>query len=159
MISAGAPAHIVNIASVAALSMTPVQTAYIVSKHAVLSFSECLFLEMQRVAPTIRVSVVLPGPVATTIFKSAPAGSSPASVERHRAIMETLLATTGLHPDEAGRMIVDQAAEGRFWIATHPEMLQASADARARHLQGLLEPSMKPGAGAIFGDPPSTTDR
>jgi short-subunit dehydrogenase len=132
--------------------MTPVQTAYIVGKHAVLSFSECLFLEMQRVAPMIRVSAALPGPVATSIFKVAPGGASPATIERHRAIMEKVLADSGLHPDEAGRMIVDQAATGRFWIATHPQMLRASADARARHLSGLLEPELKPSAAAILGD-------
>ncbi len=153
MVAAQSPAYIVNVASIASLGMTPVQTAYIVGKHAVLSFSECLALEMQRKAPMIRVSAALPGPVATRIFEAAPGGDTPASIDRHREIMQGLLADQGLHPDEAGRMIVDQAAQGRFWIATHPEMLQVSAAARAEHLSGLLEPAMKPGTAAILGDP------
>ena len=153
MVAAQQPAHIVNIASIAALGMTPVQTAYILGKHAVLSFSECLSLEMQLKAPMISVSAVLPGPVDTAIFKVAPGGNTPASIDRHREIMQELLASQGLHPDEAGRMIVDQAAQRRFWIATHPEMLQASATARAEHLSGLLEPKLKPAVRAMLGDP------
>ena len=151
MVAAQQPAYIVNVASVAALGMTPVQTAYMAGKHAVLSFSECLSLEMQLKAPMIRVSAVLPGPVNTDIFKVAQGGNTPASIDSHREIMKSLLVSDGLDPDTAGRMIVDQAAEGRFWITTHPEMLQAFAQARAEHLSGLLEPTLKPSTRALLG--------
>ena len=127
------------------------QTAYIVSKHAVLSFSECLSLEMQRSAPFIGVSAVLPGPVATRIFADAPAAGDGRSTEHHRAAMARVL-TTGVDPDEAGRMILDQAEEGRFWIATHPQMLADSAKARAAYLSALAAPALKPGAAASLGD-------
>ena len=151
MIAAGAPARIVNIASVGALAQFPVQTAYIVSKHAVLSFSECLFLEMRRSAPFIGVCAVLPGPVATRIFADAPAARDGRGAEHHRAAMAHVV-SGGLHPDEAGRMILDQAEEGRFWIATHPQMLADAAKARAAYLSTLADPALKPGAEASLGD-------
>jgi NAD(P)-dependent dehydrogenase (short-subunit alcohol dehydrogenase family) len=151
MIAAGQPARIVNIASIAAMAQFPMQTAYIVSKHAVLSFSECLYLEMQRSAPFVGVSAVLPGPVATRIFADAPAAAKGRSTEHHRAAMAHVVAG-GMHPDEAGRTILDQAEEGRFWIATHPDMLADAAKARASYLSALADPALKPGAEAALGE-------
>ena len=67
MLAAGKPAWIANTSSVGGLGMMPVQAAYILSKHAVLSFSECLRLEMLVKKAPITVSAILPGPVATRI--------------------------------------------------------------------------------------------
>ena len=46
----------------------PTQTAYIVTKHAVEAFSECLFLEMEVAKAPIHVSSIIPGMVKTRIF-------------------------------------------------------------------------------------------
>jgi NAD(P)-dependent dehydrogenase (short-subunit alcohol dehydrogenase family) len=150
MVAAQKPAAIVNVASIAAVSMMPEQTAYILSKHAVLSFSECLYLEMQRAAPMIQVSVVLPGPVATRIFTDAPAASG-TGVSRHREVMDQMLGAYGMTPAEAGRTIVEQIEAGEFWIATHPDMLAASARARADYLAGLKRPYLQEDAKGILG--------
>ena len=48
------------------------EAPYFVSKHAVLSFSECLSLELQIEAPHVHVAAVLPGPVKTRIFEDLP---------------------------------------------------------------------------------------
>jgi NAD(P)-dependent dehydrogenase (short-subunit alcohol dehydrogenase family) len=140
MIADTNPSTIVNVASIGALVQRAGQTPYIMSKHATLSFTECLFLEMKEAAPHIQVAAVLPGPVATRIFADAPGGDNPATVDQQRSDMSTIVAE-GLDPDEAGRMILEQAAAGRFWIATHPEGLRTAADRRIAFLTGLGDPS------------------
>jgi NAD(P)-dependent dehydrogenase (short-subunit alcohol dehydrogenase family) len=151
MVAAGAPAFIANVASLGGLAMMPEQTPYIMSKHAVLSFSECLSLEMSLAAPQITVSAILPGPVATRIFTDAQVGSGSASYNQHRETMDRMMATHGMPPDEAGSLILNQIAEGRFWVSPHPEMLADSARQRAAHLAGLERPSIRPEALAIMG--------
>jgi short-subunit dehydrogenase len=151
MVAAQAPAYVLNIASLAAVSTMPVQTPYIASKHALLSFSECLFLEMQRAAPMIRVAVALPGPIATRIFADAAVGGNPASVDHHRAAMEGALAAIGMTPQAAAETILQQLIAGQFWIATHPEMLAEAAQRRARHLATLANPQLQQEAEAILG--------
>jgi NAD(P)-dependent dehydrogenase (short-subunit alcohol dehydrogenase family) len=141
MVAEKQPAAIVNVASIAAVAMAPVQTGYFLSKHAVLSFTECLALEMAREAPMIQVSVVLPGPVNTSIFVHAPGGDR-AEIAAHRAAMNHMLARHGMSPADAGETIIEQIAAGEFWITTHPEMLAESAKARAHYLATLARPSL-----------------
>ena len=151
MVAAGAPAFISNVASLGGLAMMPEQTPYIMSKHAVLSFSECLSLEMELAAPQIRVSAVLPGPVATRIFTDAQVGAGSPSYIQHRETMDGMMAAHGMKPDEAGILILDQIAEGRFWVSPHPEMMADSARQRAAYLAALERPAMRPEALGIMG--------
>jgi NAD(P)-dependent dehydrogenase (short-subunit alcohol dehydrogenase family) len=151
MIAAGKPAFISNVSSIGGLSMMPVQTPYILSKHAVLSFSECLYLEMEQMKAPIRVSAVLPGAVATRIFDDAPGGSNPASIDAHRAAMKHVLSAHGMTPLEAARLILDQIAEGRFWVSPHPEIMRESAERRAAHLAGLTTPALTTEGRSLLG--------
>jgi NAD(P)-dependent dehydrogenase (short-subunit alcohol dehydrogenase family) len=151
MIAGGEPGFIVNVASIGGLSMMPVQTPYILSKHAVLSFSECLYLEMEQAGAPIRVSAVLPGPVATRIFEDAPGGSNPDSIAFHRAAMTAALSEQGMTPLDAARLILDQVAEGKFWVSPHPEMMQASANRRAAHLAALATPALTAEGRSLLG--------
>ena len=121
MIAAGKQAYIANLSSVGGLGMMPIQTPYLVTKHAVLSFTECLALEIDMTGQPISVSAVLPGPVATRIFEDAPAGNNPGTVERHRAYMNAMLRDYGISGLEAGQRILDGVAAGQFWVSTHPE--------------------------------------
>jgi NAD(P)-dependent dehydrogenase (short-subunit alcohol dehydrogenase family) len=143
MIAAGRPAFISTVASIGALGMGPGQTPYILSKHAMLAFSEGLFLEMEEAAPHIAVSVVLPGPVRTRIFVDAPAADIGEPLAQYRAQMDDIISTQGLHPDDAGQMIFDQIADGRFWVTTHQAMLEASVKSRADYLSGLVSPAQR----------------
>lgn len=152
MVEAGKPAHIINIASLASLSMMAAQSAYIVTKHAILSFSECLHLEMQRSAPHVSVSVALPGPVATRIFSDASGGSNPANVEHQRKTMEHILAAHGMKPNDAGEIILSEALAGKFWIATHADMLAEYAGQRGEYLTNLATPNLKPSGRQVLGD-------
>lgn len=142
MIQAGKPAFISNVSSIGGLGMMPIQTPYILSKHAVLSFSECLYLEMEQAKAPIRVSAVLPGAVSTRIFDDAPGGANPKSIDGHRAVMRHMLSAHGMAPIDAARLIIDQIAEGRFWVSPHPELMRESAERRAAHLSGLTTPAL-----------------
>jgi len=66
--------HIVNIASIAGRSAFPGGTGYVATKHAVLGFSESLMLEVREFG--VKVSVVMPGSVATDMVVSDSADRS-----------------------------------------------------------------------------------
>lgn len=151
MIPARQPAYIVNVTSLAALGTMPFSAPYFVTKHATLSFSESLFLEMQRVAPMIRVSAVLPGPVKTGIFEDALSGGERSGVEKHRSIMSSLLAKA-MDPREAGETILNQVAAGKFWVTTHPEIMAGAALRRANVLRALEDPILSADGKALLGD-------
>ena len=151
MLAAGEQAYIANLSSVGGLGMMPIQTPYIVSKHAVLSFTECLALEIEMTGKPISVSAVLPGPVATRIFDDAPAGDNPGTVDRHRAHMNAMLRDYGISGLEAGRRILDGIAARQFWVSTHPEMTAEAAAGRAEYLKTGARPHLTEAARAILG--------
>jgi NAD(P)-dependent dehydrogenase (short-subunit alcohol dehydrogenase family) len=151
MIVAGSEAGVVITGSIGSLSMTAGSAPYMVSKHAVLSFAECLAVECEAVAPFIRISIALPGPVASSIFAEADTAESSSVATIQRAVMRQFIGS-GLAPDVAGQMILEQALAGEFWIATHPEMLDASLERRAAYLQGRGRPTMPDGAKLFLDD-------
>jgi NAD(P)-dependent dehydrogenase (short-subunit alcohol dehydrogenase family) len=151
MIAAGTPSFIANTSSIGALGIMPVQTSYILSKHAVLAYSECLYLEMKLKQSPISVSAVLPGPVATRIFTDS-AGTKDAVSTFHQKVMEDMLAANGISGDEAARRILPQIAAGEFWVSTHPDMTRDYAANRARHLTELSLPALPPEVMASLGD-------
>ena len=67
------PSHVVNVASVAAISSSALNSAYHASKHAVLALTECLHIECSEVFPQISVSVVCPAAVTTRSACPGPA--------------------------------------------------------------------------------------
>ena len=142
--------YIANVSSIGGLGMMPVQTPYILSKHAVLSFTECLYLEMQLQERPVHVSVVLPGPVATRIFDDANGADSADLVAGHRELMRGMLASQGITGRDAGRIILDGIAAGQFWVSTHPEITASMAKARAQHLAELTNPAMNDQMRAIL---------
>lgn len=150
MIQSGKPAYIANVTSVGALGMMPTQAPYMLSKHAVLSFTECLFLEMQLLQKPVHVSAVLPGLVATRIFEDAPADRESAFVERQRTLMKEMLAKGGLTPVEAGKIILAGIAAKQFWVSTHPEVTAHMAKARAGYLADLKTPALADEARSIL---------
>jgi len=139
MIAAGSAGFIANTSSVGGLGIMPVQAAYILSKHAVLAFSECLRLEMRIREAPIEVSAIMPGPVATRIIADSQGASDPVS-DHHRQSMQDMLDADGISASEAARRILPQVAAGDFWVSTHPEMTRDFARNRANHLAELTEP-------------------
>jgi NAD(P)-dependent dehydrogenase (short-subunit alcohol dehydrogenase family) len=131
MIACGQPAFVVNMASIAAVSMGALQGPYLMSKHAVLSFSESLLLDLQVKGAPIKVSAVLPGPVATRVFQDAQASAANPMAAHHRTAMHDLLTQYGISAEAAADSILDQVAAGQFWVTTHPDMLRTFAAQRA----------------------------
>ena len=71
-------AHIVNLSSIFGIIAPPGQTAYSAAKFAVRGFSESLRHELAMANSPVRLSVVHPGGVATSIVAiPAPAPASP----------------------------------------------------------------------------------
>ncbi len=62
--------HVVNIASMAGVSVTTLQAPYIASKFAVAGVSAGLRAELDIVAPNVGVTVAFPGVMITNIFTS-----------------------------------------------------------------------------------------
>jgi NAD(P)-dependent dehydrogenase (short-subunit alcohol dehydrogenase family) len=137
MLKSGQRGFIANFASIGAFGIMPVQNPYIMSKHAVLSFTEGLRCEMDLVNAPISVSVVTPGPVATRIFTDAQLAGEGAA--HHQAQMEAMIGA-GMAPQEAADRILDGIAAGDFWVSTHPEVTREFAKTRAEHLMNLSTP-------------------
>lgn len=149
MLESGAPGYIANVASIGALGIMPTQAPYMMSKHAVLSFTECLYLEMELKQAPIHVSAVLPAQVNTRIFDDAPSDRASAAAEKQRAMMKTMLEQMGLTPVEAGRIILEGIAAGQFWVSTHPATTAHLAKARAAYLTALEPPKLAEEARAL----------
>jgi NADP-dependent 3-hydroxy acid dehydrogenase YdfG len=150
MLAAGKPAYIANLSSVGAFGQMPMQTAYMVTKHAVQAFSECLYLEMQLQNKPVHVSSVIPGMVRTRIFADArPAGDDLAA--KHREVMRQAMDAYGMDLAEASQLILEQIANGAFWVSTQPEMTRNLAQARADFLRDQTRPSLSPEARALLG--------
>jgi len=142
MIASGKKCYIANLTSIGGLGMMPIQTSYMMSKHAVLSFSECLYLEMELKKANVQVSAILPGPVATRIFADAKGVEKDPMIAHHRESMRQFLEAYGISPLEAADRIFKQIAAGEFWVSTHPEITRAMADGRVQHLTGLNKPAL-----------------
>ncbi|UGT41384.1 SDR family NAD(P)-dependent oxidoreductase [Nocardia yamanashiensis] len=127
MIEAQQRGHIVNIASAAAFTPTPVMSAYSVSKAGVKMLTECLRLEL---APKgVGVSAICPGVINTNIARHAVAvGVDPALLERGQWITEQLqqlaerLPVAPMSPDLVARAV--QRAI-RFDLAVVPVRTEA----------------------------------
>lgn len=137
MLAAGEPAFIANVASVGAFGQMPMQAAYITSKHALQAFTETLALEIGLTGKPIHVASVIPGAVATAIFDRANKGD--AAAERHRAIMQAMLAAS-LAPADAARIIFAGLAARDFFIMTHPDDARAIIAGRIDFLSKLAAP-------------------
>lgn len=123
LLAAGGPAAILNTASIGGFSTAPNHGVYQVTKHAVVALSQCLSADLKAAGSSIQVSVACPGPMATRIFTDA--NESPVT-----DFMRDMLVTEGMTGEEAAALLLDQIAEGRFWVTPHPEMFRDSVDRR-----------------------------
>ena len=126
--------HIVNTASLAGLAVAPGLGPYCVTKFGVVALSETLAAELAADGSAVGVSVLCPGFVRTNIFTSGrnrPArlgrqAKTPRPSEDVRAAIEPLF----IEPSQVADDVVDAVVHDKFWIFTHPQMLDSTA---ARH--------------------------
>lgn len=134
--------HIVNTASIAGLLNASNMGAYNVTKHAVVSLSETLYHDLRLIDAAVGASVLCPHYVPTGIHKSE--RNRPDDL-RNRAdptasqVAARLLADKSVRSGKLTAAQVSQAAfdavrDGRFYIHTHPEMLDAVQD----HMSDIL---------------------
>lgn len=134
---------IVNIASMASFYSAPLINSYVISKHSMMAFSECLYHDLQAINANIQVAVVCPGGVKTTILdenlQSADQYELENLTEANRSFMIKFakLIKKGMHPDVAVDMIFHALEQKQFYIFTHPEMISIIE----QRLQAVIEQS------------------
>jgi NAD(P)-dependent dehydrogenase (short-subunit alcohol dehydrogenase family) len=134
-----------NLSSVGGVLAIPLQGPYIMSKHAVLALTECLYLDVQSAGHGhhIHVQAVLPGAVASNIFESAggvdPSDATDATAaEQQRSAMLDVKAAA-MDPLTAAATIFEQAAGGRFYLLTQ-QSVGAAMSERANVLASQRPP-------------------
>lgn len=87
--------HIINIASLAGKNSFAGGSAYCSSKHALISFSECLMLEVRQ--HNIKVTAICPGTVQTTFGQMHPGskGWALTSEDVAKAVIDVVTTSTG----------------------------------------------------------------
>jgi len=145
MLEQGGEAHIVNTASVAGLLSVPGSSVYCVSKHGVVTLSECLHHELRLHKSQIGVSVLCPAFVPTGIADSArnrPADLAAANPlakpyeDRGRKAVQS----GKLSAADIARITMAGVKAGRFYILTHPN-IKPSVEMRLRDILDERIPS------------------
>jgi NADP-dependent 3-hydroxy acid dehydrogenase YdfG len=137
----GPASYVLNLSSVGGVGAAALQAPYIMSKHAVLSITECLYLEILAVGANVRVAAVLPGIVTSNIFQAARSvdDGDVGAAEDHRQSMLTIR-EKGISALAAAETIFQQAAAGEFYIITQPEMVLAAMANRGDQLRERRAP-------------------
>ncbi|WP_432841575.1 SDR family NAD(P)-dependent oxidoreductase [Dactylosporangium sp. CA-092794] len=112
MLADGRPAHVVSVASIAALLPRPGIAAYNASKSAVVAVSETLAMDLAAVRAAVGVSVVLPGGVATRLSRD---------IRTDLGDDEAPLSAGMRPPADVARQVLAGIEAGKFYIFTHPE--------------------------------------
>ncbi len=145
MIDAGAPAWVWNLSSIGGVAAVPLQTPYIMSKHAVLALTECLQLEVQHAGHHhIHVQAVLPGAVVSKIFESA-GGVNEGDVKAAESQRDAMLdiKADAMDPVAAAEVVFEQATEGRFYLLTQPDYVGSAMAERAEVLVSQRPPALR----------------
>lgn len=100
--------HILNTASLAAISCAPTMGAYNMTKAAVVAISETLYGELMDY--NVKVSCIQPSYFKTNIAESARGG------ERVKKTTQFFIDRSGLEPGPVAREILERAGKGEFYI-------------------------------------------
>ena len=149
--------HVMSTASVAGLMAVPGLAPYNAAKFGVVAIMETLHHEMARDSNAkLGVSVLCPGVVRTNIATAqrnrpdhlrrqqgeVKGGSAKAPEEarsRNAAIAAAL--ENGMDPGEVASQVVSAMYEERFWILSHPELLD-EVNHRNQQLANLENPTL-----------------
>ncbi len=138
-------AHIVNVSSMGGFLPVPGQSVYGASKAAVKLLTEALYAELLRT--NVRVTIVVPGAVATNIVENSGVASPPsANGQKFKA----------LSADKAAAIIVEGIERNRFRVlvgsdATFMDRIYRLAPKYAVHLITRQMQALLKGSGADKG--------
>ena len=152
MIGQDCDCHIVNTASMAAVTAMPYSGIYHMSKHAVLALSESLYHELAFHAPKVKVSVLCPESVDTGI--AAAERNRPAHYRGDRDIVESgaralvmdslaQSVATGIHPRVMAQRVLEAIREERFYILSQDGWREA-AHTRLDDIRAGRNPTFAP---------------
>lgn len=135
--------HIVNTASMAGLTSPPGMSPYNVSKHAVVTLSESMSVELSMAHPEVGISVLCPGWVRTRIHEAdRNRPSDPAAVEDDHPELEGMrdlvagLIEGGLDPAAVAAQVVTAVKKRESWIFTHPDWMEMVSGRTQRIVDG-----------------------
>ncbi len=133
--------HIVNTASEAGLTASPVLGSYHATKYAVVGLSESLAMELE--GTPVGVSCLCPELVRTRIFEAARNAPEelglpvrPFPFEQVEAFMGSL----GMEPADLAGRVVYAVRTNRFWIITHDATIDRMKQ-RNQQLEHLRNPT------------------
>ncbi|HEX4987075.1 MAG TPA: SDR family oxidoreductase [Burkholderiales bacterium] len=133
MIAQDAEGHVVNTASVAGLLSLPGMGMYCVSKHAVVTMTECLHHDLVAAGAKIRASVLCPAFVPTGISDSERNRPAILREDKPRSQLDLQREERLRHAVKSGRISAEQVADlvfdaiaaGRFYILPHRKIKPA----------------------------------
>ncbi|MBT4642783.1 MAG: SDR family NAD(P)-dependent oxidoreductase [Deltaproteobacteria bacterium] len=148
MLQQNTEAHIVNTASIAGLVNNLINPSYGVSKHAVVSFSESMYLDLQTHQSKIGLSVLCPGPINTDIMHSSkrnrPDYVPPLPEQTEQQVLFTRVYETwlerGMPPKVVAKQVIDAIREKRFYVITHD--FNNAVEQRFRNIIDKQNPEM-----------------
>ncbi len=130
MLEQGSEGHIINTASVAGLISPPGMGIYCVSKHAVVTLSECLHHDLAQKTDKIKCSVLCPAYVPTGIADSG--RNRPAELNQTRqktaadlaldASLKKAVQSGKLSAADVAQKVYEAVRDERFYILTHPKI-------------------------------------
>jgi NAD(P)-dependent dehydrogenase (short-subunit alcohol dehydrogenase family) len=138
MIADGHEGHIVNTASVAGLVDIPGSAVYCVSKHGVVSLSECMYHDLRVAKANIGVSVLCPAYVNTGIGNSERnrpsdlAPTNPGAAPYQEAVRQALLHGK-LSAADVAKATLEAVKAGTFYIIPHGK-IKAAIETRMRDI-------------------------
>ncbi len=130
MLSQGSEGHIVNTASVAGLISPPGMGIYCVSKHAVVTLTECLHHDLAQKTDKLKCSVLCPAYVPTGIADSGRNRPAELSQTRQKTAADLALDASLKKAVQSGKLsaadvaekVYEAVREERFYILTHPKI-------------------------------------
>ena len=145
MLAGGEAGHIVNTASVAGLVSLPGSAVYCVSKHGVVTLSECLRHDLRVARSKLGVSVLCPAFVQTGIFESARnrprelAATNPLAKPYEDAGRQAV-AHGKLSAADIARITLEAVRAGRFYVIPH-QKTKAGIETRMRDILEERDPT------------------
>lgn len=126
--------HVVNTASVAGMLSVPNMGIYCVSKHAVVTLTECLYHDLAQRHARVGVSLLCPAYVPTGIIDSernrpallrnAQRVKTPEESAREEVMRKAVLSGK-ISAEQVAQMVFSAVESNRFYILTHPKIKAA----------------------------------
>lgn len=97
---------------------------------------------MQLKGAPIYVCSIMPGMLKTSIFEASAGAGEPPAAATHRRKMFEMMRDYGMDLAEGCQRIMEQVAEGRFWVHTQPDMTMSAIESRIAFFNSQQPPVM-----------------